>query len=68
MCDIISSSVSGCIYLGAIMQMYVGPNMSLRAVIHIGITYMYVCSCEGGVHQWSGRLGFNPRSSHTKDS
>ena len=23
---------------------------------------------EKNVHQWSGKLGFNPRSSHTKNS
>ena len=26
------------------------------------------CPNELSVHQWSRRLGFNPRSSHTKDS
>ena len=35
------------------------------------VNIKYICGAIGlmsSVHQWSWRLGFNPRMSHTKDS
>ena len=39
--------------------------------MYLSLYCVCVCVCVGqvgSVHQWPGRLGFNPWSSHTKDS
>ena len=38
-CDIIFSSVPGCIYLGAIMYMHLGESMSIWICMDIGVVY-----------------------------
>ena len=43
-------------------------NVKEKSKASRSITFIFgLISLGSSIHQWSGRPGFNPRSSHTKD-